>query len=45
MREEVMDQIKEEMKDKQPEWDISTQAGDDRKKYDMEDMLASRMAK
>ena len=44
MREEVMDQIKEEMKDK-PDWDASTNAGDERKKMDVEDLIASWLAK
>jgi len=44
MKEEVMDQIKEEMKDK-PDWDTSTNAGDEKKKFDLEDLIASRLAK
>ena len=43
LREEVMDKIREEQKDKPVEWDSSTQAGNERIK-DPEQMLASRLA-
>lgn len=44
MREEVMDQIKDELKEK-PDWDASTNAGDEKNKMDLEDLIASWLAK